>query len=61
MFGAVALDQLHGVLDQPIEHREPILHTAGAPRQVDDEGRAADAVLLPLITGLLTKVLEAAD
>ncbi len=40
---ALAPDEIHRVLDQVVQHREPVAHAAGAAGQVDDERPAADA------------------
>jgi hypothetical protein len=36
-------NQLHRVLDQVLEHGEPVAHATGAAREVDDEGAATHA------------------
>ena len=40
---ALASDEIHRVLDQVVEHRQPVAHAAGAAGQVDDQRAAADA------------------
>ena len=45
--GARPPDQVHRVLDQPAEHREPVAHAAGAAGKVDDEGRGRGRPAVP--------------